>query len=198
MKSKKWPLKFYQRDTVEVAKDLLGQKLVHIHNGERLSGVITEVEAYLGAKDKACHTYNFRRTPRTEMMYQVGGTSYIYFIYGMHFCFNVVTQTEGVPEAVLIRALEPVEGVETMKALRRQQNILNLTTGPGKLAQALALTKSQNGLLLNSETLFIESEESNIDKTIVEKPRIGVAYAEDHALWPLRFYLKESKYISKK
>lgn len=196
--NKKLPVNFYQRDTVTVAKNLLGQTLVHIVNGERLSGIITEVEAYLGAKDKACHSYNNRRTSRTEVMYCKGGVSYIYFIYGMYYCFNVVTQMGGVPEAVLIRALEPVDGIETMKSFRKQNSVLNLTTGPGKLTQALALTKSDNNVSLTSNTLFIEKGKTVESPDIVEASRIGVNYAEDHALWPLRFYIKNHKYISKR
>lgn len=194
----KLPLNFYKRDTVVVAKELLGQKLVHILNGERIAGIITEVEAYLGAKDKACHTYNYRRTPRTETMYLNGGVSYIYFIYGMHYCFNVVTQSKGIPEAVLIRSIKPCEGIETMQKLRKQKALTNLTTGPGKLTQALGITKKQDGLRLNSKTLFIEKGFKLTVDQIVVTPRIGVHYAEDHALWPLRFYSKDQEYISKK
>lgn len=191
-------LSFYQRKTEIVARELLGKKLTRIFNGHRLSGIITEVEAYLGIQDKACHTYGDRRTPRTEAMYEAGGHAYIYFIYGMHHCFNVVTEKNGVPEAVLIRALEPVEGLSWMKKFRKTQAIKNLTTGPGKLAQALQLTKELNGQLLSSKDLFIEYADRVPASEIVRCPRIGVSYAGDHAAWPLRFYLKESPYISKR
>lgn len=191
-------LDFYQRKTIIVAQELLGKKLVRIYKGQRISGIITEVEAYLGVADKACHTYNNRRTARTEAMYLPGGHAYIYFIYGMHSCFNIVTEQKDVPEAVLIRSLEPVEGIELMKQFRNQTNLKNLTTGPGKLAQALQLTKELNGSVLTSPELFLE-EGSKISKSqIVKKPRIGVAYAEEHAEWPLRFYLKNNLFISKK
>lgn len=189
---------FYQRKTKTVAQDLLGKKLVRIYKGQRLAGIITEVEAYLGIKDKACHTYNDRRTKRTEAMYAVGGHSYIYFIYGMYNCFNVVTEKEGVPEAVLIRALEPVEGIPVMKRLRKNTDLHALTTGPGKLAQALHLTKDLNLLPLNSETLFLEEGLSIPRSQIIKRPRIGVNYAEEHAELPLRFYIKDCPFISKK
>lgn len=194
----KLPLKFYQRDTTEVALDLLGKRLVHIYKGQRLSGLITEVEAYLGVKDRACHTYAHRRTPRTEAMYAPGGSSYIYFIYGMYHCFNVVTQKEEIPEAVLIRSLEPLEGVEQMQKFRNQTQLKNLTTGPGKLAQALQLTMAENRVSLNSETLFIEKEKKVALDHVVKRPRVGVDYAGGHAKWPLRFYIKNSSFVSKK
>ncbi|MGZ3690166.1 MAG: DNA-3-methyladenine glycosylase, partial [Pseudobdellovibrio sp.] len=130
---------FYLRDTKTVATELLGKKLVRIYKGRRISGIITEVEAYLGTRDKACHTYGGKRTPRTEMMYAEGGHAYIYFIYGMYYCFNVVTEKKDKPEAVLIRALEPVEGIELMRKFRQKEHLIDLTTGPGKLAEALQL-----------------------------------------------------------
>lgn len=198
-------LSFYRRKTKTVAQDLLGKKLVRIYRGHRISGIITEVEAYLGIQDKACHTYDNRRTPRTEPMYLEGGHAYIYFIYGIYNCFNVVTEGKEIPEAILIRALEPSEGISWMQKFRNRTELKDLTTGPGKLAQALHITKDLNSIALNSDTLFLEtaSEEKSIrtklKKTqIVQKPRIGVDYAEDHALWPLRFYIKNSPYISKK
>lgn len=194
----KLPLSFYLRPTQKVAKDLLGKTLVRIFEGQRLSGIITEVEAYLGLDDKACHSYLGRRTARTEVMFAAGGRSYIYFIYGMYNCFNVVTEKEGRPEAVLIRALEPVEGIPTMQHLRGKESLKDLTTGPGKLAQALALTKTLNNVPLDSEELFIEDAGVRISsQNIVRRPRIGVGYAEEHAELPLRFYIGGSQFISK-
>lgn len=192
------PLSFYQRSTKKVAKELLGKKLVRIYRGQRISGIITEVEAYLGVKDRAAHSYSNRRTKRTEPMYAIGGHSYIYFIYGMYHCFNVVTQQLGVPEAVLIRALEPVEGIAQMQKFRKSKDLNDLTTGPGKLAQALHLTKKLNAVALNSKELFLEGGSSIPKSKIIQKPRIGVDYAGDHAAWPLRFYVKDNSYISKK
>lgn len=195
---KKLPLSFYQRDTITVAKELLGQKLVRIYHGQRLSGIITEVEAYLGMKDKACHTYSGKRTPRTEAMYLPGGHSYIYQIYGLYYCFNIVTENKNTPEAVLIRALQPLEGLQTMSDLRKTKQLKSFTTGPGKLAQALALTKNENTLPLNSNELFIELNTSLTPFKIHKTTRIGVDYADDHAKWPLRFYIKDNDFISKK
>lgn len=195
---KKLNLSFYQRPTEIVAKELLGKKLVRIYKGQRISGIITEVEAYLGAKDKACHSYGNRRTPRTATMFLPGGHSYIYFIYGMYHCFNVVTEKKEIPEAVLIRALEPSEGIHFMQKWRSKKLPKDLTTGPGKLAQALQLTKDLNALSLNSENLFLENHSSIKDSQIIKRPRIGVDYAEEHAQWPLRFYIKDNSYISKK
>jgi DNA-3-methyladenine glycosylase len=197
VRSSKLKLSFYRRDTKTVAMELLGKKLVRIYKGQRISGIITEVEAYLGVKDKAAHSYGDRRTGRTEIMYGDGGHSYIYFIYGMYHCFNVVTQREGTPEAVLVRALEPVEGIELMKKFRQKENLKELTTGPGKLAEALHLTRDLNGERLDSKVLFIEDAEAVSKNQIVKRPRIGVDYAGAHALHPLRYYLKNNIYISK-
>jgi len=197
VRSPKLKLSFYRRDTKTVAQELLGKRLVRLYKGQRISGIITEVEAYLGVKDKAAHSYGDRRTGRTEIMYADGGHSYIYFIYGMYHCFNVVTQREGTPEAVLVRALQPVEGIDLMKRFRQKESIKDLTTGPGKLAEALHLTRDLNGERLNSKILFIEDAEAIPKKQIVKKPRIGVAYAGEHALHPLRYYIKNNVYISK-
>ena len=187
---------FYKRDTITVARELLGCRLVHILNGQRLSGIITETEAYVGIKDPACHTFGDRRTPRTKSMYLSGGHSYVYFIYGMHFCFNVVTRDEASPEAVLIRAIVPEEGINEMK--RRRKKISpglspesvpkDLTNGPAKLCQALGIDRSCDGLLLTKGDLFIESSVAlDAALTIHASPRIGVGYAGEAASWPLRF-----------
>lgn len=194
----KLPISFYKKNTDQVAKRLLGKTLVHIYKGKRLSGIITETEAYLGIKDRACHTFGGRRTTRTESMYLPGGYAYVYFIYGMYNCVNVVTRTEAHPEAVLIRALEPIDGIEQMMKNRNSKNLLNLTTGPGKLCQAMAITKENNTQSLLSDTLFIEDTGTIPTANIVARPRIGIAYAEEAIHWPLRFYIKDSKYISKK
>lgn len=192
---------FYLRDTETVARDLLGKRLVHIVNGpngrERLSGLIVETEAYLGIKDQACHSFGDRRTPRTESMYLRGGHAYVYFIYGMHNCFNVVTRHEGHPEAVLIRGLEPLEGIETMRARRKQANDRNLCNGPGKLCQALAIDRTCDRIsLIESADLFIE----DIGTPVVEasaSPRVGVDYAGDAAAWPMRFFVAGNRHVSK-
>ncbi len=192
------PQSFYQRGTEKVAKELLGKKLVRIYKGKRISGIITETEAYLGLIDKGCHSYGGKITERLKTMYLNGGYSYVYFIYGMYFCFNVVTRSPAHPEAVLIRALEPAEGVNLMKEFRKQDNIKNLTTGPGKLAQALMITKEQNGISLDGNQLFIEDSPRISPSKIIARPRIGIDYAEEAKDWPLRFYIKDSQFISKK
>jgi DNA-3-methyladenine glycosylase len=190
--------RFYHRKTDEVARRLLGCTLVHIVNGQRLAGRIVETEAYMGIEDPACHTFGDRRTLRTKSMYLDGGHAYVYLIYGMHFCFNVVTRAIDVPEAVLIRAVEPTEGIEVMRELRnaKSKKVLktsvaklnkNLANGPGKLCQALAIDRSCDGLPLTNAELFIEEGQRIDEKKIIAGPRIGVAYAGIAAAWPLRF-----------
>lgn len=199
LKPKKLSPQFYNRNTKKVARDLLGKRLVHIYKGKRLSGIIVETEAYLGVIDPAAHTYKGRRTPRTEVMWGEGGHAYIYFIYGMHFCINAVTLSHGRPEAVLIRAVECDNGLAQIKKLRQISIKKNLANGPGKLCQALHLTRKENGLSLRSKSLFIEDVGTKIPHNqICIKPRIGVDYAGHAAKWPLRFYIRNNIYISKK
>ncbi len=192
------PQSFYRQSTKKVAKELLGKKLVRIYKGKRISGIITETEAYLGIKDMACHSFGGRMTERLKPMYLDGGHSYVYFIYGMYFCFNVVTRTSKHPEAVLIRALEPLENIELMKSFRGKDDLKQLTTGPGKLAQALNITKDLNGLSLAENQIFIEDHSKISPSKIVMKPRIGIDYAGEAKDWPLRYYIKDSQFISKK
>lgn len=196
---------FYRRDTIQVAKELLGKKLVHSFNGELLSGIIVETEAYRGLTDKAAHSYGGRKTERTMVMFEAGGVSYIYFIYGLYYCFNVVATEKGIPEAVLIRAIEPTEGIEEMSLLRYKKNLdeLNKTelkaigNGPAKLCTALKLDKSLNGVDLTGDTLYIE-DIGYEDFQIVETTRVGIDYAEEAKDFLWRFYIKDNKYISKK
>ena len=152
---------FYAQDTLEAARALLGKILVRRLDGEILAGRVVETEAYVGRCDKACHAYGYRRTARTETLFSQPGTAYIYLIYGMYHCLNFVTEPEGEPAAVLLRAIEPVAGIETMARLRygdkpltayRRKNFLN---GPGKVCRALALTREENGLDLTGDTLFL-------------------------------------------
>lgn len=191
------PQSFYQQKTTKIAKELLGKKLVRIYKGQRISGIITETEAYLGIKDMAAHSFGGRRTERVKTMYLDGGHAYVYFIYGIHYCFNVVTRTSQHPEAVLIRALEPLDGIELMKKLRKNDNLKNLTTGPGKLSQALDITKKLNGASLTEGKIFIEDHITIPSKKIITKPRIGIDYAKEAKDWPLRYYIKDSQFISK-
>ena len=189
-----------------MARHLLGQRLVHrLSDGTRLSGRIVETEAYLGHEDPAAHSFGGCRTPRTEVMFAAPGTSYIYFIYGMYFCFNVVTMPLGTPEAVLIRALDPQEGIGHMQeqALRRaamragQTRIIKcepphlLTNGPGKLCTALELDRGHNRLdLTTSSVVWFEEEGAASDAEIVEGPRVGIGSSHDAVHWPLRFGLQ--------
>ena len=192
--SQKLSQRFYLRDTTTVARDLLGCTLVHVVNGKRLSGRIVETEAYLGLLDPAAHTYGGRRTERTRSMYLHGGHAYVYFIYGMHFCINVVTRKTGVPEAVLLRAVEPIDGIEFMRQRRNVKKDRDLANGPGKLCQAMSIDRTFDGVSFLSETLFIEARSrKRLDSLIEISPRIGVDYAGDAAHWPLRFMLKTSQ-----
>lgn len=194
------PRKFYTRDTITVAKELLGKRLVHIVRGRRVSGLIVEVEAYLGEKDAAAHTYKGRRTKRNEAMYLIGGHAYVYFVYGMHWCLNAVTGKVGQPQAVLIRALEPVEGIEMMRVRRGLSKITQLTSGPAKLCEAFGIEKIHGGMDLTSKSrsrLFIEDTGVKIQqRQIVATPRIGVDYAGTAARWPLRFYVRDNPHVS--
>lgn len=181
-----------------VAEKLLGKVLVHrFANGTRLSGRIVETEAYLGVEDPAAHSFGGRRTPRTEVMFGESGLSYIYFIYGMHHCFNVVTMPRDTPQAVLVRALDPLEGITLMRRGREHVSTHHLANGPGKLCAALALTRSENGLdLSQSPRLWIEDDGASLNAEIINGPRVGVAYAGDAAYWPLRFAFKSHPALS--
>jgi len=194
----KLPPAFYKQKTEDVARKLLGKKLVRVYRGRRISGIITETEAYLGTEDRACHSFGGRKTEKIKSMYLMGGHAYVYFIYGMYFCFNVVTRTADHPEAVLIRSLEPVEGIEFMEKLRKSKDLRNLTTGPGKLCQALKIDKNLDGESLLGNKVFIEDGDEISPRHIVAKPRIGIHYAKEARRWPLRFYIKENHFISKK
>lgn len=189
---------FFARDTIDVARELLGARLVHrLPDGTRLSGRIVETEAYLGIEDPSCHSFNGRRTPRVEAMYGEPGTSYIYFIYGVYFCFNVVTCAPGVPEAVLVRALEPLEGADLMHARRPHSARESLANGPGKLCIALGLNRAQNGLdLPTSDELWIERDVEVPDGSVVEGPRVGIGHVHDSVHWPLRFGVRDSAFLS--
>lgn len=188
------PQEFYMEDTTTVAKALLG-KILHVKKGkEEFKARIVEVEAYLGIEDPACHTFRDRKTPRTRSMYLDGGHSYVYMIYGMYYCLNFVTRTEGFPEAVLIRGVQPLNADTHVK----KKDIK--TNGPGKLCKHYEINKEHDGLKLwkNTSPLFV-SEDDHVVKPqqIIARPRIGVDYAGDAAQWPLRFYLKDNLFISR-
>lgn len=189
---------FYARDTIDVARELLGQRLVHVlPDGRRLSGRILETEAYLGSEDPAAHSFGGRRTDRTEPMFGEPGLSYVYFIYGMYFCFNIVTAEKGIPEAVLVRAVEPVEGIEDMLERKPGSEVWQLANGPGKLCQALQINRSQNALdLTTSRQLFLEEDGALKDGRIIDGPRVGIGNLHDAVHWPLRFGIEGHKGLS--
>ena len=188
---------FFRKDTVELARNLLGCLLVHGTPDGVAAGMIVETEAYVGAIDKACHAYR-NRSERTEIMYGDGGFAYVYFIYGMHHCFNVVTGPAGEGNAVLIRALEPVIGLDLMRKRRQTNQLQNLCNGPGKVCQALAITKGEYGMDLCDPAgpLRLVRFRHIPDNRITSSPRINVAYAEEAAAWPWRFYVKDNLYVS--
>ncbi len=197
---------FYARPTLDVAKDLLGKNLVHYFNEKRLVGKIVEVEAYIGSIDKAAHSYNNRITKRTKTMFGPPGHAYVYLIYGMYNCINTVTQKKGEGTGVLIRAVEPVENIETMALNRydmpatdlKDKEILNLTSGPGKLCMAMGITRKNNGMDLCGDTLWIEKPEKNKEPEIVTTTRVNIDYAEEAVHFPWRFYIKDNPFISRK
>jgi DNA-3-methyladenine glycosylase len=194
------PISFYRRPAETVARDFLGRYLVHEVKGERLTLRLVETEAYLGAPDRASHAWGGRRTPRNESLYLAGGHAYVYLIYGMHYCLNAVTGEAGVGSAVLLRAGEPVEGEERMRENRGWARVPkpgDLTGGPGKICQALAIGRDLDGVLLDQPPLYITSGEPTSEEDIVAGPRIGVNYAGDAALWPLRFSVRGHRHVSK-
>lgn len=184
------PRSFFARDTRAVARDLLGSYLVHESPWGRTVGRIVEVEAYCGPEDPASHAR--RRTPRSEVMWGPSGTAYVYFSYGNHSCLNVVTEREGRPGAVLLRALEPVEGVALMRRRRRIQELRLLTSGPGRLTQAMGITLAHNRADLVTGPLYVARGPR--PRAIVATPRIGISSATDR-MW--RFVVPDSPYLSR-
>ncbi len=181
---------YLHSDVVEVARLLLGKLLVTRFDGVVTSGVITETEAYAGITDRASHAFGGRRTARTEVMYHNGGTAYVYFCYGMHSLFNVVTNIEGIPHAVLIRAIQPMEGVETMLERANKSKVdKSFANGPGKVAKILGINTTHADLdLCNSEIEIFDIGKK--PSTIISSPRIGVDYAGEDALLPYRFLME--------
>ena len=196
---KKISLSFYQqKDVVALSKKLLGKILFTHFNGILTAGMIVETEAYKGAEDKACHAYQNRKTARTEVMFEPGGVAYVYLCYGIHNLFNIVTHTKNVPHAVLIRAIEPACGITTMLKRRKKKMLTrSLTAGPGSLTKALGIRVEHSGISLTSSVIWIEDHGYNfLDEEIIASPRVGVAYAQEHAALPLRFRLKNNSWTS--
>jgi len=189
---------------VTVARALLGQRLVRRIGSHRLAGIIVETEAYLGTPDRAAHSYGGRRTDRVASMYLPGGHAYVYFTYGMHHCANVVAERESKPTAVLLRALEPIEGQPIMRQNRATRMAADrlrdtdLCSGPAKLCQALAIDRQLDGTdLVTSDALFIERGRAVRSADIVESPRIGIGYAEEWVDQPLRFHIRGHSHVSR-
>ena len=188
---------FFMKETTQVAEELLGCYLVRNVKGQSLIGRIVETEAYLGVEDPCCHSFGASYTERTKTMYLLGGYSYVYFTYGMYHCFNVVTKSKKEPEAVLIRAIQPLEGFSEMRKNRNKEKITELCSGPGKLCQAFDITRSLNGKNLTQEgELYISKGKKS--KEIEVDSRIGLPLHKDAAYWFLRFYVKNNPFVSVK
>lgn len=186
----KLPREFYlRRNVVLIAKELLGKVVVTKLNGQITSGIITETEAYEGVTDKASHAFGGRRTKRTEVMFGMGGIAYVYLCYGIHHLFNVVTNQNEVPHAVLIRSIKPVDGLPMILKRRKKENAdKKLCIGPGSVSQALGICTSHTGIDLIGNKIWIEDRSINISsRNIIKSPRIGIDYAGAHALLPYRF-----------
>lgn len=197
---KKLPLSFYLRsDVVQIARELLGKVLVTQWNGELTAGRIVETEAYEGEIDKASHAFK-GRTKRTHVMFEEGGVAYVYLCYGIHQMFNVVTGRRDTAHAILIRAVEPLEGIDVMlQRTGKSKPDHTLTRGPGNVGKALGFHTSQSGHSLSSKELFIADDKFLLPENMIgESPRIGVDYAGDHADWDYRFFVKGNKYVSGK
>jgi DNA-3-methyladenine glycosylase len=191
--------KFYLSDAVTAARELIGAEIVRRSPEGIVSGIIVETEAYAGNTDAACHSYRrFFESPghRANVMFGPGGFAYIYLIYGMYCCFNVVTNEPGVPEAALIRAIEPKRGVDIMRSRRGAQDLKNLCSGPGKLSIALGITRELYGKDLCGDELFIERKDPIPDERVAITRRINIDYAGEAALYPYRFAVRNSKYLS--
>lgn len=196
---------FFEQPTLKLAKSLLGKELRHATNTGITSGRIIEVEAYMGPEDRAAHSFGGRRTKRTEVMYGPPGRAYIFLIYGMHLCFNIVSGPINKPEAILVRAIEPTEGINLMSKRRYQKSVseltstkqIQLTNGPGKLTKALGITSECNGHDLTQAPLQIIDLENNVqDENIAMGPRINIDYAKEAIDYPWRFWIKDHPYVS--
>lgn len=190
---------YHNPDVVALSKDLIGKYLFTCIDDVITGGYIVETEAYNGIIDRASHAYGNRRTPRTSTMFQQGGITYVYLCYGIHEMFNIVTNVEGHPQAILIRAINPTDGIEVMQT-RRNMPVLKptITMGPGSVAKALGISRAINAYSLQSDTIWIEDKALAFpDEDIAAMPRVGVDYAGDDAYLPYRFYVKGNPYVSK-
>lgn len=189
---------FLRKDTIRVGSDLLGKLLVvPTVDGTRLSGMIVETEAYLGVEDKAAHSYGGRRTARNEITYAEGGYIYVFFVYGMYYQLNLVTGPAEHAHVILIRAIEPVEGIEIMRQRRGKMADKNLTSGPGKLTIALGIDRFYNGEHLSGDRIWVEEYRNIKPSEIAAGPRVGIDYAEEFIEMPWRFWVKGNQFVSK-
>ena len=187
---------FLRPDIVLISRQLLGKYLfTHLNNNEITGGIIIETEAYAGPEDKASHAYGNRRTKRTETMFHKGGIAYVYLCYGMHSLFNIVTNKQGIPHAVLIRAIHPTRGIKTMLKRRGKKYLTRtLTSGPGSLTKALGINTSHNGTTLTEDRIWLEDLDCSIShEQIYAGPRVGVSYAGVDANLPWRFRIREKR-----
>ena len=197
-KNKKLPGSFYQRsDVVMIARELLGKVLFTQVNGIVTGGMIVETEAY-SYKEKGCHAYGSKKTRRNAIMFEKGGYTYVYLCYGMHHLFNIVTNQPGIAEAVLVRAVEPAQGIDEMFLRRgKLRNDFHLTSGPGKLTKALGIDRKLNGKFLLDDEVWVEDYGNKIpNRNILAGPRVGIDYAGEDALLPWRFRVKGNLWIS--
>lgn len=200
MSNNKLDASFYRRDdVVQISRELVGKVLcTQIGSAPLTAGVIVETEAYCGRNDKACHANDGLRTERTEVIYHRGGLAYVYLCYGIHHLFNVVTNVKDTADAILVRAVKPIKGLETMIERRdKQKKSPQLTNGPGKLTQALGIKTSMSGTDLTKHKIWIE-EGTDTPGEVVSSPRIGVDYAGEHAERPWRFHVKNNKWVSRR
>jgi DNA-3-methyladenine glycosylase len=189
---------FYQRgNVVKIARELLGKGLFTNVDGQITGGMIVETEAY-SHRERGCHAYLKKKTARNQVMFQDGGISYVYLCYGMHYLFNVVTNQKETPDAVLVRAVEPLTGIDEMRLRRGQVKDLHLTSGPGKLSKALGIDRKLNGKSLLDDEVWIEDLGTKIvSSKIVASPRIGIDYAGEDALLPWRFTIRNNPWVSR-
>ena len=195
----KLPADFYQReDVLLISRELLGKVLCTNFHGKLTSGIIVETEAYAGVTDKASHAYGGRRTKRTETMYAKGGSAYVYLCYGIHHLFNIVTNKENIPHAVLIRAIQPQDGIEIMLQRRNKKKVDQLfTVGPGSLTRALGITVKDSGTFLMDNLIWLEDQNINYtNQDILSSPRVGVQYAGKDAQNPWRFQIENNPWVS--
>jgi DNA-3-methyladenine glycosylase len=190
---------FYTRsDVVLIAKELLGKKICTRINGNITSGIIVETEAYRGTGDKACHANENKRTQRTKIFYEQGGFAYVYLCYGIHHLFNIITNEKDKADAVLIRAVQPIEGIDIMLQRRNfSEPKFNLTAGPGAMSQAMGITTQHYGIELTGDTIWLEEHLNIISREIIASPRVGVGYAGEDALLLWRFRIKDNEWVSR-